>query len=141
MRLGFSEKRRRRLHNAPQRRKQNDDEKAGRHTTHPDVGRVDGNGKTVPAGECTIEVDVNGLTVLSISSGGQHTYALPIADKSSNASKKTALVFHHYGNRYYLTAIKHEGGTGYQLPASKLERELQARNVPLQVITLLASAK
>lgn len=99
------------------------------------------NGKTIPAGECTIIVDVNGRTLLSIASGQQHTYAFPIADESPNAHKKTALVFHRYGSRYYLAAIKHEGGTGYQLPASRLERELLARNIPWQVITLLASAK
>lgn len=99
------------------------------------------NGKTMPAGECTIAVDVNGRTLLSISSGEQHAIAFPIADESPRARKKTALVFHHYGNRYFLVAIEHEGGTGYQLPASRSERELLARNVPWQVFTLLASAK
>ena len=99
------------------------------------------NGKTMPAGECTIAVDVNGRTLLSISSGKQHAIAFPIADESPRARKKTALVFHHYGNRYFLVAIEHEGGTGYQLPASRPERELLARNVPWQVFTLLASAK
>jgi hypothetical protein len=99
------------------------------------------NGNTMPAGECTIAVDVNGRTLLSISSGLQHAYAFPIADRSTNAGKKTALVFHHYGNRYFLASTKREGGTGYQLPASKLERELLARNIPWQVFTLLASAK
>lgn len=99
------------------------------------------NGKTMPAGECTIAVDVNGRTVLSISSGERHTYALPIADESSNARKKTALVFHRYGDRYFLTGIQREKGIGYQLPVSRLERELQARNIPWQVFALLASAK
>jgi hypothetical protein len=99
------------------------------------------NGKTMPTGECTIAVVVNGRTFLSINSGEQHAYVLPIADASPNARKKTALVFHRYGDRYFLTGIKREDGSGYQLPASKLERELQARNVPWQVFTLLASAK
>lgn len=99
------------------------------------------NGKTMPAGECTIAVDVDGRTLLSISSGERHTFALPIADESPNAREKTALVFHRYGNQYFLVAVKHEGGTGYQLPTSRLERELQARNIPWQVFTLLASAK
>jgi hypothetical protein len=99
------------------------------------------NGKTMPAGECTIAVDVNGRTLLSISSGERHTFSVPIGDESPNARKKTALVFHHYGNQYFLVAVKHAGGTGYQLPASKLERELQARNIPWQEFTLLASAK
>ncbi len=99
------------------------------------------NGKTMPAGECTIAFDVNGRTLLSISSGEQHVFAVPIADVSPKARKKTALVFHQYGDQYFLTSIKREGGTGYQFPPSRLERELQARNIPWQVFTLLASAK
>jgi hypothetical protein len=99
------------------------------------------NGKTMPAGECTIAVVVNGRTVLSISSGDQHAYAFPIADESPSARKKTVLVFHQYGDRYFLTGIQREKGIGYQLPASRLERELQARNIPWQGFTLLASAK
>jgi hypothetical protein len=100
------------------------------------------NGKTMPAGECTIAVVLSsGMTLLSISSGKQHAYALPIADESPNARKKTVLVFHQYGDRYFLTGINREKGIGYQLPPSRLERELQARNIPWQVFTLLASAK
>jgi hypothetical protein len=99
------------------------------------------NDKAMPAGQCTIAVEVNGRTLLLISSGSQHTFAFPVGNASPVAHKKTALVFHHYGDRYFLTSIKREDGSGYQLPASKLERELQARNVQWQVFTLLASAK
>ena len=38
------------------------------------------NGKTMPAGECTIAVDVKGRTLLSISSGERHALAVPVAD-------------------------------------------------------------
>lgn len=99
------------------------------------------NGKTLPAGECTIAVEVNGRTLLSISSGNRHTFAFPIGDKSPSSQRKTALVFHQYANRYFLVALKREGGTGYRLPESRRERELQARNIPRQVFTLLASAQ
>lgn len=99
------------------------------------------NGKTMPSGECTIQIMVNGRTTLSISSGNQHIYAFPIADGSPNPRKKGVLVFHRYGDQYFLTGIRRENGGGYQFPASKLERELQARNVRLQVFTLVASAK
>jgi len=100
------------------------------------------NGTTMPAGECIIAVVVsNGRTVLSISSGKQHAYVLPITAESPNARKEAALVFHQYGERYFLAGVKREGRTGYQLPASRLEGELQARNVAEQEFTLLASAK
>jgi hypothetical protein len=100
------------------------------------------NSETVPAGECTIAVVVsNGRTVLLISSGKQHVYAVPNADESPKASKETALVFHQYGDRYFLAGIKREGRIGYQLPTSRLEGELHARNVAEEAFTLLASAK
>lgn len=99
------------------------------------------NGTMMPAGECVIQITVNGRTALSISSGKQHVFALPIADVSPNTRKNTALVFHQYGDRYFLTGIKHEGETGYRLPTSRRERGLQAQNVPGQVFTLLASAE
>jgi len=99
------------------------------------------NGKAMPGGECTISVDVYGRTALSINSGNQHVFAFSISDASPNARKRTALVFHQYGDRYFLTGIERENANGYQLPASKLERELQARNVPWHVFTLVASAK
>src|SRR5262249_34690520 len=69
------------------------------------------NGKTMPAGEWTITVASTGPPVLAISSGDQHAYAFPIADESPNARKKTALVFHQYGDRYFLTGIKRENGS------------------------------
>jgi hypothetical protein len=66
------------------------------------------NGKAMPAGECTIALDVNGRTLLSISSGEQHAFAIPVADESSNARKKTVLVFHRYGERHFLTGVHRE---------------------------------
>ena len=101
------------------------------------------NGKTMPAGECTIQFMVGGQTTLSITSGKQHAFAYPIAGESSNGSKKTALVFHRYGDRYFLARIKRAGRIGYELPASKLEREseLRAGNAAEEVFTLLASVE
>ena len=99
------------------------------------------NGKTMPAGECIVTFLVNGRTIVSIRDGEHHTIALPQMDGSLNASKETALVFHRYGNRYFLVRIKREGRMGYQLPASKLEAELQASNVDHEAFTLLASSK
>jgi hypothetical protein len=139
----------------------NDDEKLRGNTPRADIGRIGGaanaqltttfkaqvpfdfvvNGKTMAAGECTIAIDVNGRTLLSISNGKHHIYAFPIAAKSPNAAKNTALVFHRYGDRFFLADIKRENGTGYQLPASRLEDELRVQNVTGEVLTLLASAK
>lgn len=46
------------------------------------------NGTTMPAGECTIQIMVNGRTALSISCGTQHAFASLLADVSANARKK-----------------------------------------------------
>lgn len=98
------------------------------------------NGKTMPAGECIITVSGTGRSLLSINSGKQHTFSLPSGYGSPNGSKETALVFHKYGDRYFLASIKRARGIGYELPASKIEAELRARNVAEEVFTLLASA-
>ena len=98
------------------------------------------NGKAMPAGKCTVVTSAGQqYATLSISSGEQHVYSLSIA--SPNASKVTALVFHRYGNRYFLAGIKREGAVGYEVPASRQEAELRAQNVGKEVFTLLASAK
>jgi hypothetical protein len=53
-----------------------------------------------------------------------------------------ALVFHQYKNRHFLVAVKIENSRmQYQLPESKLEREVLARNVHPTEQILLASVK
>jgi hypothetical protein len=96
------------------------------------------NGQTMPAGECVIQVVGTGGTLLAIRSGKHHAFA--IADESSNGSKKTALVFHRYGDRYFLSGVKREGRMSYQLRLSRVEKELRAQNLAVQEFTLLASA-
>lgn len=97
------------------------------------------NGETMPAGECTIQIRVNGQTLLSVSSGRQHVFSLTNA-YGSNASKGTALVFHKYRDRYFLAGINRAKEIGYVLPSSRLEGELRARNA-LEEVFILASAK
>ena len=99
------------------------------------------NGKTIPAGQCLIQSVDNIRTVLSISNGNRHDLVFPIGDQSPTASKKTVLVFHRYGDRYFLAGIKRAGKSGYQLTPTKLEVELRAQNVTEQVFTLVASVQ
>jgi hypothetical protein len=55
------------------------------------------------------------------------------------ASTTNALVFHKYGNRYFLAGIKLQGSnTVYQLREGRSEAELRAQNVPVREETLLA---
>jgi hypothetical protein len=49
------------------------------------------------------------------------------------------MVFHKYGDRYFLTSIKLKGSTVvYRLRESKAEAELRAQNVPASQKILLA---
>lgn len=99
------------------------------------------NGQTMPAGECTIAISGEGREMLSISSGAQHVFVVPVAGESPKTVRQTVLVFHRYGNRYFLASIKRAGGTSYEFTVSKTENELRAGNVAEEVLTLLASAK
>ena len=97
------------------------------------------NGKTMPAGECRINIADDGQRVLLVGSGVEHAYVLPTPTRSRDASNETTLLFRQYGDRYFLAEINLEGSTGgYELPKGKLEREL-ARNTSETAVTLLAS--
>jgi hypothetical protein len=98
------------------------------------------NGTTMLAGECSIKTQANGQTILWITSENGRLAVLPNATESNTASDMTKLVFHRYGDRYFLASIEREGESrGYELPASKLEAELRAQNVAENDIILLAS--
>lgn len=100
------------------------------------------NGKSMPAGECTIQVRGEGQSMLLISSGKEHLFVSPNSAETLNPSEKTVLVFHRYGDRYFLSGISREGETsGYELPASRVEKELRAQKAPEGDVTLLASSK
>ena len=100
------------------------------------------NGKTMPSGECTITLEGDGTKILWIKSGNQNLAAIPHATQSLKASDKTILVFHRYGDRYFLASISSQGETlGYELPVTKLEAELRAQNVTKTDVILLASLR
>jgi len=98
--------------------------------------------KTLPAGECTIQVKGDGITVLWIASGGEGLFVHPNASQSAKPSAQTTLLFRRYGDRYFLAGIRRQGeDRGYEFPVSRLEGELRAQNIAEKIVTLLASAK
>jgi hypothetical protein len=100
------------------------------------------NGKTMLAGETSIKAEGDAQTILWISSENTRMAVLSNATESNTASDMTKLVFHKYGDRYFLASIEREGECrGYGLPASKLEAELRAQNVAEKDVVLLASAE
>lgn len=98
------------------------------------------NGQTMPAGECEIRAENNGIATLQVRSGNRGVFVIPNATESLKASEKTVLVFHRYGDRYFLSAIKRQGETsGYSVPAGKLENEMRAQYKAEAGVTLVAA--
>jgi hypothetical protein len=98
------------------------------------------NGSILPAGECVIEARGDGQTYLMVSSGGHDVFALPNATESLSVSPETKLVFHRYGDRYFLSSISRQGNNrGYALPAGKAEKELRAQKSAERDVMLVAA--
>lgn len=98
----------------------------------------------IPLGECTIQsVDPSGR-VLVVRSPSARVNIFATASMIENKKIENAykLVFHRYGMRYYLAAVKVENsGIVYLLTASNFEKELLAQHVEGTEEILLASAK
>jgi hypothetical protein len=98
--------------------------------------------KVVPAGQCVVSlagVDVKTL-IIRDREGRVALIAHAEMDVASKAAVAPVLVFHKYGNQYFLWRLKIEGSrTVYQLPESKAEAEMRARNgAPAEEILLAA---
>ena len=99
-------------------------------------------GATLPAGEYTIKGLENGQT-MSISSSDRKAHTLVLSNRceSINSATKSKLVFHRYGDRYFLANIWVAGATsGRQLPTSGREREV-ARDYSVQDVVLYAALR
>jgi len=98
------------------------------------------NGNIMPAGECSIEAQGDGLTYLLVKSGSHRAFVIPNATESSTVPAQPTMVFHRYGDRYFLSSISRQGNNrGFALPAGKAEKELRAQNAAEGDVTLVAS--
>ena len=102
------------------------------------------NGRTLPAGNYTIGTETNSPRVLTISDRekGVALMAITVPDYSSSADNK--LVFHHYGNQYFLSEIRTANGAmNGHLTTSKQEKWARAQaqeeaSVPVNSDVLIA---
>jgi hypothetical protein len=86
------------------------------------------NGSTLPAGQYTIQSfgSVDGRTLL-VGSAGNHKSAIvnAIGVESKKMAGETKLMFHRYGDRYFLTQVWVAGSEhGQELPRTHRESEL-----------------
>jgi hypothetical protein len=100
--------------------------------------------KVVPSGEWIVQPASVGTNSLMIRNNGAAVAMFSAASllDAKEVAGNYALVFHKYGNRYFLSAVKIAGTrTGYRLPQSKAEAEMRARNVTATEEIVLASLK
>ena len=95
----------------------------------------------VPAGQLTVQRLAQGNDVLTMRNRDAklNIFANSSRIETEKPSATTGLVFHKYGNRYFLWKVKVEGSqTMYRLPESPAEAELRAQNVQATEEILLA---
>jgi hypothetical protein len=99
--------------------------------------------KPVPAGEYIVQpATMDGRTlVIRNMTARLGVFSQAWLDDRQKAAAY-ALVFHKYGNQYFLVGINLAGERiTYRLPESKAEAELRAQNVPVAEKILVASLK
>lgn len=100
--------------------------------------------KTMPAGECVVQAFTMDGNTLLIRNAAAKVGVLATSSQSESKldASHYALVFEHYGDRYFLTGIKVEHSkTTYHLPVSKVQAELRAQSAAMTEEIVLASKK
>jgi len=98
--------------------------------------------KIVPAGTFVLKATTINPGILSLRNADSsvNMYVSASRDEARTPAADYALVFHKYGDQYFLWGMKLKGSrTIYRMPRSKAEVELLARNVPATEEILLAS--
>ncbi len=100
--------------------------------------------RVVPAGQYVVQAATADGNTLIISNTNARVGLFSSSSRAEDQHPAAhyALVFKHYGDRYFLSAIELQGSkVTYRLTPSKAEAELRAQNVPVTEETLLASLK
>jgi hypothetical protein len=97
-------------------------------------------GMTLPAGEYKITTMTDaGSTLLVAGTRSNKGFVRSEAVETIRAATSTKLVFHCYGNHYFLYQIWVEGeNRGRELPSTRLEQEM-ASNAQPTLVAVLAS--
>ncbi len=100
--------------------------------------------KVVPPGEWIVQTANMYGSVLQIrnKAAAVSLMFMPSLVGDKRAAGDCTLVFHKYGSTYFLAKVRIAGSdNSYQLPESKAEAEILAKNVPVTNEILVASRK
>jgi hypothetical protein len=100
-------------------------------------------GATLSAGVYTIQSLTSDGRVLSVLDSDMKAQGMVLSTRceSLNDAKQTKLVFHRYGDRYFLTQIWMAGrNSGHQIPKSPRETEV-AKDYTMQEVVLVAAVR
>ena len=100
-------------------------------------------GKTLPAGDYTVSTVLShDPSVLAIRNPQGCAIAITQGADNKKSDGTNKLVFHRYGNKYFLSQIWNEDGrVSRSLPKSKLERELMASNGTSSVVMVALNSR
>jgi hypothetical protein len=83
---------------------------------------------TVPAGTYIISSSPNSPYLLSLQSWEKHVNILAMGQtEDSNPKRANVLVFHKYGDQYFLSQIRSDGGASMNIDFSPTKAEKKAR--------------
>jgi hypothetical protein len=103
------------------------------------------NGSQLPAGNYTLGSDITNPRILNISDRTQHVHVMVLAmPKADEKRKANQLVFHKYGDQYFLSEIRsQESAINLQLATSKQEKrartETQVAGLPVNNDVVIAT--
>lgn len=90
--------------------------------------------RTLVAGEYVVRWDMlNSFAMLERKGGGSLYLPPGISSTTSKLEPRGKLVFHQYGNQYYLRSVVRPGAIKCDWPPSKAERETAKSLSPLEV--------
>ena len=100
--------------------------------------------QVVPSGEWMVQKASTDTSILVIrnNTGSVGMFSIASLQDTKEAAGNYSLVFHKYGNSYFLSGVRVRGSrTGYRIPQSKAEAEMRAQNVSATEEILVASLK
>lgn len=102
------------------------------------------NGSQLPAGNYTLGSDITSPRLLKISDRTQHVNAMVLTRPNGDERQKAnQLVFHKYGNQYFLSEIRSQSSSlNVQIPTTKEEKkartETQVAGLPIHDEVMIA---